>query len=68
MQNDLREALESAANISGRSLNAEIVARLQSSLEKAPNQQASELEAIQLAVREAVRDELKEILPKPKAK
>lgn len=54
MQPDLREQLESAASESGRSLNAEIVARLEASFE--PHVSTSDTKQVRALIQAALTD------------
>lgn len=68
MPKDLRALLEEAAATSGRSVNAEIVARLRQSFKTQPSQALKQKDVV--AIVKATLDELqqRELLRKPAAK
>lgn len=62
MQEDLRQALESEAQANGRSLNAEIIARLQFSIENKAAQElpdSGDLSRYEESLRKVLREEIR---------
>jgi len=61
MPSDLREKLEAARSKSGRSLNAEIILRLERSLSEEPIQEAAR-DALKEQIKREIQDELAELI------